>query len=421
MKFAKGLMLTLCTLALVAGCTTDNPTGPGSTGDVNRPDKVTFNVKWSPKAVLFKADEMPSLKRIDSADFRYYFDANNEKAKGLTAGKIVVINDYAIRKVKSVKNSGGQIIVETEAAELTEAMTDADISWDYGVDVSQKALAKSFAKMAGATTVQTNDSLVVSFTSGVYRIAFVIKPGQNETSISGKMTKEVLSGTSARTARYTLKGTLKKFRSTGHIVIQDGQFHDFTMDNENVTADFMLTAIAAGTGSDIGIELPVPLLKLPIPDLPFIVYELRALLVLNASIPSDGSCDIGMRIQYSTDQGFQFDPQTKNVRPTSNMNWKGFTPAYPPQTAASGPIGVSFGMAYPRVEVNIAGTKTGAWLHTAGLIGGDFTMFPVCRRAKATAILAGGLKLGVPGLYTEIKKTIWQKDTTFFKTGDCPP
>jgi hypothetical protein len=414
-------MLGLSTLAIVAGCSKDNPTGPGSsTGNVDRPDKVTFNVKWSPNTVVFKSDEMPSLKRVDSADFRFYFDAGNEKAKGLTAGKIIAVNDYAIRKVKSVKTVGGEIVVETEDAVLTEAMTDADISWDYGVDISQKALAKSFAKMAGATTVQAKDSLMVSFASGVYKIAFVIKPGNNETSISGKMTKEIIAGSSAKRAQYTLTGTLKKFRSTGHIVIQDGQFHDFTMDNENVTADFMLTAIAAGSGNDLGIELPVPLLKFPIPDLPFLVYELRALLVLNASIPSDGSCDIGMRIQYSSDQGFQFDPQTKNVRPTSNMNWKGFTPAYPPKTAASGPIGVSFGMAYPRVEVNIAGTKTGAWLHTAGLIGGDFTMFPVCRQAKATAILAGGLKLGIPALNTEIKKTIWQKDTTFFKTGDCP-
>jgi hypothetical protein len=419
MKLIKRFALTFCTLGLLAaGCSKDSPTGPG--GDPDRQDKSTFNVTWSPNAVIFKADEMSSLKKIDSADFRFHFDANNEKAKGLSAGKIVVINNYAIRKVKNVKISGGETVVETEDAELTEAMKEADISWDYGIDVSAKALAKGLAKQTGGSLIEGKDSLVVSFASGVYKIAFVIKPGQGETSISGKITKELIPGSTAKSARYTIKGAMKKFRSTGHIVIHDGQFNDFTMDNENVSADFLLTAVAAGSGNDLGIELPVPLLKFPIPDLPFLVYELKAHLVLNASVPSDGSCDIGLRIQYNSDQGFQFDPQTKNLRPQSNINWKGFTPAYPPKTAASGPIGVSFGIAYPRVEVNIAGTKTGAWVHTAGVIGGDFTMFPVCRQAKATAIVAGGLKLGVTGLSTEIKKTIWQKDTTFFKTGDCP-
>lgn len=419
------LLLTLIALIITTftACSDDNPTNPpGGGGGTNDPQNMTrFDVEWSDKAVVFTESDMPQLQQIDSATFRFHFNATSEKAKSLKTGSIVVLNNYAIRKVTSVQNSGGKLIVHTEAAEITEAMKNADIAWNHGITVSPAMAAKSFGKMAGAVTTGTNDSIVVSFSSGKYSVEFTIKHKGEESEIKGKMTKKHVAGGASKTAMFTMSGTLKKFRSVGAIKIRDGKLEEYAVDNNGVDADFVFTAVAAGSGNDIGIEIPIPLLKFPLPELPFLIFDLKALVVINAVVPTDGSCDIGMRLKYKTNQGIEFDPQTKNVKTRSDMDWKGFSPTKAAQTAASGPIGVNFGMAYPKVELTIVGTKTGASIQASGLIGGDFTMFPVCRQAKASAILAGGLTIGVDGLNTGISKTIWRKDTTFLKSGECPP
>jgi hypothetical protein len=416
------LLSIITAIAVTLTACSDNPsTPPDPTPVDNTPNTTKFDVEWSPKAVVFKGSDLADLQRIDSAAFKFYFAPNSTKASGLTKGSILVLNNYAIRKVTSLQTVGGSLVVSTEPAEITEAMTRADIQWNHGIDVSPAMLAKSFGKMAGAVTTGTADSIVVSFSTGNFSVEFNIKHEGSESKIKGKLTKKHFTGGGSKSAMFTMNGTLRKFRSVGSIQIRDGQVTQFDVDNNGVNADFTFTAVAAGSGNDLAVEIPVPMLKFPLPELPFLIFDLKALIVLNAVIPTDGSCDIGMRVQYNSDQGFAFEPQTKNIKPRSNVDWKGFTPTKPPQTAASGPIAVSFGMAYPRMELSIVGTKTAAWVQSAGLIGGDFTMFPVCRQAKASAILAGGLTVGVTGLNTGIKKTLWQKDTTFLKVGDCPP
>lgn len=413
----------VCTVALLlAGCGESSPTDPGD-GGVNQPDKATFNVTWDSSAVVFTAAEAASdLEQIDSASFRFHFDAGSSKAKDLRKGSILVVNDYAIRKVTSVSTSGGRIVVETEDVGLTEAMVDADIEWDQGVDVSAKMLADGFGKQMGANVVTYKDSAVISFAWGKYEVEATVKGKSGETAVEIKLLREAVGGSGAKSAHYILAGTIKKFRNTGHIKIRGRQLQEFTMDNNNIVADFTMTAVAAGLGNDLGIEIPIPLLKYPLPQLPFFVFEIKALGVVNAVVPTDGSCDIGVRMQYVSNQGFQWDPQVKNLLPRSDVQqWKGFKPTRDPKTAASGPVGVSAGIAFPRLEVGIVGTKTNAWVQTAGLVGGDFTVFPVCRRAQASVIVAAGANIGLDvGPVLGVKKLLWQRDTMLFKSAGCP-
>jgi hypothetical protein len=224
-----------------------------------------------------------------------------------------------------------------------------------------------------------------------------------------------------KVAEFKLQGTLNKFRSKLVMQIKDRKLIKYEQDNNQLNIDFTVTAAATGAGVDLGYSLTIPLIKTPIPNVPFIILEFKTQVVLNASIPVlDGYSNIGMRFNLSADQGFQYLDAGKNITPTGALKTDKTEKTKEPRTGASGPVALSWGINFPRIEIGIPGLTTG-WVQSGYLIGGDYTMMPACQQAKSQVIGSCGWSLGAFGVTVASKSTtLWSKETVHLKAGQCP-
>ena len=91
------------------------------------------------------------------------------------------------------------------------------------------------------------------------------------------------------------------------------------------------------------------------------------------------------------------------------------------QTGASSAIGANFGLAFPRLEIGIFDKLIVPWIHTAFLIGGDYTFTPPCQQAKCQFIGACGIDFKfLLGYSYSLNKTLWQEEKVLLQAGECP-
>src|SRR5690606_8845456 len=121
---------------------------------------------------------------------------------------------------------------------------------------------------------------------GEWSYAVKMKLNGDNADISLVATKSK-GGVGVLTCSFT--GVLQRFRSKGTIIIRDGVTQQFTTQNTNVEGNFKLKVTAAGSGNDLNISVPLTIVKFPVPELPFIVFTIKALVVMNAVVPPDGS------------------------------------------------------------------------------------------------------------------------------------
>jgi hypothetical protein len=159
---------------------------------------------------------------------------------------------------------------------------------------------------------------------------------------------------------------------------------------------------------------------MPIPGIPFIVLDYKTQVVMNASVPVTGYSNIGARFNLSADQGFTYIDGGTNITPTGALKSDKVEKTQEPRTGAPGPVGLSWGINFPRIEIGIPGIVTG-WIQSGYLIGGDYTMVPACQQAKTSMIGSYGWSLGALGVTVASgSNTFWKKEKVLLKVGQCP-
>lgn len=410
------LLPAVCVLWLLAGCSGDDSTTSPSTGEWGQ-DHVKFEVDWKPGTVRFDNADMTDLLNIDTANQVFTFRSSNAKTSQLSTGKILVVNDYTIRRVTNVTTGGGQTVVSTEEAAFTDAVNNADIDWDYGIDFKPANFIQGLRSKGVQVQQITTDSVNFNITIGEWNYAVNMKLNTDNANMSLIATK--LKG-GVKLVTCSLIGVLQRFRSKGTILIKDGQLQKFTTKNTDVDGNFTLKVAAAGSGNDLNLQIPLTIVKFPVPELPFIAFTIKALVVMNAVVPPDGSTLLEANFKYTLDQGLEFDRKNLVVLPILDIKKREFDKTQQqPHTAASSPVAMSWGLAFPRYEVSLF-TSTLAWVQPSYLIGGDYTPFPACQQAKVRFIGACGWGLGVLGASSFVgSKTLWDQEKVVLKAGAC--
>jgi hypothetical protein len=402
----------------IAGCSNDNPVTPNtpSTGTNTSHAEITY----TPEAKVFTKEEMGDVTQIDSNNLTFHIRSSNPKAAALAKGDVIVIGEYAIRRVKSVSNSGGNVVVQTDTCAITEAIQDADISWDYEVKFTpqffKNAFGSAFGKGAKVEQV-AEDILKVSFEDKPFAYEIEMKLEGDKAHCIVTMEKKIKD---VKVAEFKVQGTLNKFRSKLVMQIKDRKLLKYEQANNQLNVDFTVTYAVIGSGVDLGYTLTIPLIKVPIPNVPFIFLEYSTQVVLNASVPVTGSSNLGVRFNLNADQGFQFLDGGKNITATGALKSEKIEKTKEPMTGAPGPMGLSWGINFPRIEISIPGITAG-WVQSGYLVGGDYTMMPPCQQAKAQLIGSCGWSLGAFGVtIASGNKTLWSKEKVLLKAGQCP-
>lgn len=413
------LILNLLTaILLFASCSDDNTvannnysTEPWQTDDVK-----TYNVVYTDKTTIIEANEIINLISEDSSKYIYTFDKSFSKASDLKIGDVILIHGKSLRKVKKLTTNGTGIVVETNHANLNEAIKSGKISWDVGCDFTSEA--KPIIRFHGKDyypRVLSDNLLDWEFTIGAYSYHIEMELNGGSAKVKFELEKEI--GGSAK-GKFIAEGVIEKFRSKSEMEFDNSALTSFDHENDGMQGDLKLSLVVAASGNDaLNLELPVVLFKYPflVGPIPCVI-NVKAQIVINAVVPFDGSAQVSTKFKYNSQTGFHYDGHDFSAK----ANVGPFTiDKDVAETGASGAIGVNFGIGFPRLEVGLFDDVIVPWIQTAFLISGDFTFTPPCRQARASFIGGYGIDFSFLGLSASFTRNLWQKDKILLKSGEC--
>jgi hypothetical protein len=412
MKYHLSSLLSLFVFVLFVGCEKDEPIPSAGS------ESVVYDVTYTDHTVLIDSmDVIQSLVRIDSADHIYFFESSNPKVAGLEVDDILLIYGVALRRVTGITQSGGETMVETGYATLNEAIRDGEISWNREISFQEGVIPE--VQMQGKDIKlksATANGFEFEFPYGdfTYRIkfSFTDKKAEVEFEISKDLAGPVK-------AKFLTKGSIENFYSSTEMKFQNSKLTSFGQKNPGMQGELILNLTVAGSGRDVvTFDFPVVLLKFPMMVGPIpVTINVKVLFVFNCSVPVDGSSQVEVKFTYNSTTGIKYNGTT--VSADASMGKQSMDKNIA-QTGASSAIAANFGLAFPRLEVGVFEDVIVPWIHTAFLIGGDYTFNPACQQAKSQFIGACGLNLSFLGFSYNANTVLWQEEKVLMQSGDCP-
>lgn len=257
----------------------------------------------------------------------------------------------------------------------------------------------------------------LDYTDYIYKIALKLKGTSAYVKIG--VEKKLLQGFRAS---FTAEGTIERFRQKSTMKFSNSRLQQFDHVNNNMQGDLKLSIAAAGSANDaINFEVPIVVAKYPVAVGPFLFFiNVKIQVVANCVVPPEASSLIDVRFKYNSDLGFTYDGTNANIfgrEGNESMEKDGNM-----TTASSSACAASFGVGFPRMELDLLGTGLVVpYVQPGFLVGGDYT-FGVhpCMQGKAAFIGAAGLNMGFAGMTLKKSMTLWNKEKILVKSGDCP-
>ncbi len=413
----KNLLLIIVAFLLLASCGDDST----SANDNDEPIVPTYEVEYTEETIFIDDKDGGAILNLDTANQVYTFDGTRFDSEP-KVGEVIIVEGKYMRKVTSVSNQGGNIVVETEDAALTDVIQDGTLAWD----VTPEWNSVSSLKMDGETILDLEDNLtekieVVISRDGVDH-KIVIEPKMKDGKINSCTFEFVMAKKIAgnATAAFTAKGTVTLPSQQTRISISGGELEGFKSDNKGISGDLELSLSAAGTKSGghsfklPGFALSIPIRFIPTPSGPIplpipVSIDIGIQFVTQITMPDvKSSAKATSKLSFDADAGFKYEGTT--VSSKGNLGDNKITDGTFDAAGNIGfPVDIQFGVAFPRVGLNIAGQEL-AYVHTGFTTGSKLTWGPVCKSGYTKMVVEGGYALKVLGQTIAEDKKVFAKN-----------
>lgn len=394
MKKIIGLLL----LAVVLGCNKEDV-------NKNKPGESEVSVSYSDKALVIEKSPEEVIVGSNQTTGQYTLkkEAFQSQPK---AGEVILIPGELMRKVKSVRSSGNNYVVETEDAALTEVIKNGSITFD----ISPEWAEASSLRIGGREVLQEGQRLSVSpiefqITSGGIDHKIIITPKLENGKINSCSFKfEMSKGSSTA---FVAEGTATLPGQQARIVIENGKLKDFNANNKSLKADFSVRmATAGGNSGEHSLKLPEMAISFPIRFIPSpagpipnpipMTVDVGVQFVSQMTIPdSRSSATAKSKVSFDANAGFEY--KGSDISTDGNLNQSEITDGTFDSAAHIGmPIDLQFGLAFPRVSLKIAGQEV-AFVHVGYTTGSKLKWGPLCKSGYSKVIVEGGYELKVLG------------------------
>jgi hypothetical protein len=413
--------------------TTDTDDTPGLVGE------STFDVTLTDQAVVLDDATAEAFLGATDDQSELRFKGSAAAAKALKPGQVVVVPGELGRKVASVRESNGEIVVATTEATLGEIVKTGTVSWKKQIlwnELPQETYTSAVDPLLGL--VATVDGRVPD------RLAPLSAPsGMNfEGKVQGFDVKYTLSPTPDR-----LNMTLVASKSVGGkkvmAVSGTGYINNFTQETiltyEQSTPERMVARttglegemelkwaafrfgtqdLTEVTSFQLPVELPIRFAVGPIP----VKLGIKAVLqvVPELSVPQSSSGG-SFKVRYNSEQGFAIENELSN--PVGKLEKADIGVSGETVTAGDGPAGFGLGVEFPRLELAILGPTAVAFITVKTYSKGLWTPgtlltsdIPPCQMGGTTLTAVTGYKLSLLGFVSvEDTKELWKQDYSKYK------
>ena len=386
----------------------------------------TYNVKYSDNTKIINKKTVKKLISSDKESGVYKFTKDADAIKSLNPGEVVIFAGHSLRKIKSVEQSGDELIVNTEYATLNEAITDGEISWGKDIDWSGSSSNVNQASLI------VGDAMFTSDTQEEFKIKYKGKLEGWDIELSlepeGKKLKITLSGEKSingqKVCKITATGFLSKFRYRTAISFRDGQLVNFDERNDGLKGELNVNFAAVGLGGDIAyMNIPAKI------SVPFLIADvipaklnLGVTLKVYPEVQQGASSQGSYKLTYDSNMGFKYENNNANLNSTLNNQDMGLTGET--VTAGSVTTGIGVGFEFPRFEVSVLGERIVPFflinISTQNFFEpGILSAAKPCQEAKMNIKCISGINLKFLGVEYSLQKTHFEKERKWNRGDGC--
>ena len=373
--------------------------------DKNKPGDPEVSVSYSDKALVI--EKLPEEVIVSADEEKGVYTLKKEAFQQQPAvGEVILIPGELMRKVKSIRSSGNNYVVETEDAALTEVIRDGTIAFD----ISPQWTDASSLRIGDREVLQRGQRLSVApietqVTVGGVDHKIIITPRLENGEIrSCSFIFEMSKGNSTA---FVAEGTATLPDKQTLIKIKNGKLEDFNSYDNGLKADFSVRmATAGGSTGEHSLKLPEMAISFPIRFIPSpggpipnpipMTIDVGVQFVSQMTIPDPrSSATARSKVSFDANAGFEY--KGTEVTTEGGLAKSEITDGVFDSAANIGmPIDLQFGVAFPRVSLKIAGQEV-AYVHVGYTTGSRLKWGPLCKSGYSKVVVEGGYELKVLG------------------------
>lgn len=417
------IYITVFALLFAVSCASSTDSGK------NMPLIEGFEADLGRETVLLDEEVIAaSLIDSDEENFVYTFNAEllSDGGIDLKKGEIMLLANKALRRITSVSESGGQLIVETEFAALNEAFENAIIESSQYFDFRQMDRSKIFLEYGGKmlppnVAAKDDDS---GQTKWEYKFGdFTIEGTLNSKTDEAKIALLVKYQTGDVSGAMLSELTLKGFENDTRIRITDHKTESFRFNNSGLEGKLdMRFVFAGGRSAEESWAPPMPAIILPftVGVVPF-TLRIGPVFVYKIELGADGTAQFETSFSFSGGMGVQVDGTNFTPLLEGGIRNPAYEQAVGNAAGFGGTVSGQYGIALPSVTLSAFGEAIVPYLNQEFYLGASYT-FPTCTKLWSRYEINAGVKMKMFGLLNLNFRQNLVKDTMHdYRSDGCPP
>jgi hypothetical protein len=356
------------------------------------------------------------------------FKNSASELKSLKTGSVVLFTGHSLKKISSVTESGGKIIVKTTAAKFVDYYKSAKIAYKTNFQWNASTLASSRIQVNGDPNarvrhIEGTNEWSYKGKIGNWEMELKLAP---ESSGQNRKLGITLNGKRGNLGGVEFKGFISNFEIENNISVDNSRVTNYsethTGTNGEIEAKYAFLSLA---NEDQAFELPIDFFRTMIVHgvIP-VTYRLRCVFKVFPQIAANSSSQANLKLTYSGSNGFNF----QNNRLTPQATMANFNPSIIGDTgsASTGIVGVGVGLEFPRFEIGIFDTVVVPYMLLNTSIVNYFEsglpfMPGPCNRTRLTFKGVAGLEMSFLGANFKQEMTLFEKMQEYKTDGSrCP-
>ncbi|MFN8543659.1 MAG: hypothetical protein U0807_05570 [Candidatus Binatia bacterium] len=319
------------------------------------PGRSVYNVTYTPETAVIP-ESVVDQKLLRTEDARYVFASSATEIQALTPGRVMLLSGLALRRVTGVQTVGSEIRVDTEAANLNDAIADGVVEWDhpFELDAARANLAVAMHRRGalrgfdeGTTFEADGPNLHYEGTIAGVSVSLTLSPGDERIDIDAEFSK----GDGALGFKCTAKGWVRGARILGRVLYERRVLRDMRLDLSGLEGEVTLGVTAVRINSDklklaVPLSFPFPIMVGPVP----VVVTIGANANVVPVLAPNASSDMEYKVTFSMDQGVHLEAGTP--QPLGILRNEGLT-LERATTAGLIPVAMAFGLELPSARVSV--------------------------------------------------------------------
>lgn len=392
-------------------------------GTVEAEVEGTYEVTYRDQDAVIPAAISDRITSVEKD--RLVFERGTRGLDALPKNTPLLFEGQAVRRIESITEEGGNVIVNTAPAKLNEIIQDGTIAWNQEISFGRMAtedrlkdLRFYFGGTALAQTGAAADRVEFEGEINGWKVEVSIRPNsaQSRLDIRIEATKE-----GAARGSIVAEGWVSDFTAQGNIDYAGGELEEFAYEERGLSGELEIKFAAVALGADVSLfnipaEIGIPFRVGVVP----MEIKLKANLRVVPEVRGTASSQASFKVTYNASRGFRF--QDGRVEPLGTLDDQNV--AITDETVSAGFIatGMGVGVEFPRLELAVFHETVVPYLALDNYAFTVYTPDPPCQEGGLRQRAVAGLTLSFLGAEYSRERELWKREEiTELEGSHCGP